>query len=70
MHWKKIIDKIGLLVKFPNTQKRESHDDGILFFYTKNFSHSFEIVVFSSSQERVLATSSNMHYVNLDWSRS
>ena len=60
--------KIGTLVKFPNTQKRESHNDGILFFYTDNFSHSFEITFLSRYQERVSETSINMHYVKLDWS--
>ena len=59
---------IGLLVKFTNMQKRESHNDGILFFYTDDFSHSFEIAFFSPCQERILATSFNMHYVKLDWS--
>lgn len=62
--------KIGSLVKFPNTQKRESHDDGILFFYTDDFSHSFEIAFFRPCQKRVSASADNMHYVNLDWSRS
>ena len=55
-------------MKFLNAQKRESHDDGFLFFYTEHFSHSFEIAFFRPWQERVSASADNMHYVNLDWS--
>ena len=54
-------------MKFLNTQKRESHDDGILFFYTEHFSHSFEMVFFRRCQERVSASADNMHYVKFDW---
>ena len=59
---------IGLFVKFPNTQKRESHNDGILFFYTIDFSHSFKTVIFSPCVAHVPASADNMHYVNCDWS--
>ena len=58
---------IGLFVKFPNTQKRESHNDGILFFYTIDFSHSFKTVIFSPCVAHVPASADNMHYVKLHW---
>ena len=59
---------IGLFVKFPNTQKRESHNDGILFFYTIDFSHSFKTVIFSHCVAHVPASADNMHYVKFNWS--
>ena len=59
---------IGLFVKFVKTQKKESHNSGVLFFYTIDFSHRFERRVFSPWQTGVSETADNMHYVNLDWS--
>lgn len=65
--WPSFAIKIGLFVKFTNGQKRESHNDGVLFFYTIDFSHSFQIAIFSPWQARDLATADNIYYVKWDW---
>lgn len=59
--------EIGIIVNVFKKQKRESHNDGVLFLYTAKISQVHFLAEFCPCESKDRATLHNGTYTQLDW---